>query len=288
MATPAAGRISTQLAAAVPAPISTDDYTFLQQYVYQQSGIVLDANKHYLLESRLMPIVRQHKLSSIAELCNRLRSVQHPQLQQQVVEAMTTNETLFFRDASPFDALRTEILPWLIEQRSALKTLRFWSAAASSGQEAFSLAMLLLDLGLANWHIQILATDLSEQVLQRARTARYLQIEVNRGLPASYLVKYFKHEGLEWQLNDEVRRMVQFQRFDLRDFPAGFGPFDIVFCRNVLIYFDLETKKKILKTLRHTMHTDAHLILGAAETTLNLDDTFQRIPVGKAVFYKLK
>jgi chemotaxis protein methyltransferase CheR len=288
MATPATGRISTPLAAAVPAPISPGDYTFLQQYVYQQSGIVLDDNKHYLLESRLLPIVRQHKLTSIADLCDRLRSPQSPELKQQVIEAMTTNETLFFRDASPFDALRSEVLPRLIEQRSSMKTLRFWSAAASSGQEAYSLAMLLREIGLANWHIQILATDLSEQVLQRARAARYLQIEVNRGLPAPYLVKYFKHEGLEWQLKDEIRRMVQFQRFDLRDFPTGFGPFDVVFCRNVLIYFDLETKKKILRALRQTMHNDAHLVLGASETTLNLDDTFQRVPVGKAIFYKLK
>jgi len=266
--------------------MGTENLRFLADYIYRESGIVLDEEKRYLLEARLTPILQKAQLDSFDALCTSLRTNGNL-LRKQVVEAMTTHETLFFRDSAPFDALKTEILPPLIEQRKALRKLTFWSAAASSGQEAYSLAMILLEMGLGDWNIQILGTDLSEQILSRAREGRYLQIEVNRGLPASFLVKYFERKGTEWQLREDVRRMVRFEKFDLRESMRTKGPFDVIFCRNVLIYFDVETKKKILGELRGALFTGGYLALGGAETTLNLDEKFHRVTIGKAVFYQV-
>jgi len=266
--------------------ILLENYRFLKDYVYKESGIVLDDDKHYLVESRLMPVAVQEHLASLDALCAALRGNATPFLHRRVVEAMTTHETLFFRDVVPFDALRTGILPLLIEQRKSTRKLAFWSAAASSGQEAYSLAMLLLEAGLGGWNIQILGTDLSEQILARAREGRYMQIEVNRGLPASYLLKYFERQGLDWQIRDSVRRMVTFEPFDLRKSMQAKGPFDVIFCRNVLIYFDVETKKKILGELRGALFPGGYLVLGGAETTLNLDEKFRRLPAGRTTFYQ--
>ncbi|MBL8174965.1 MAG: protein-glutamate O-methyltransferase CheR [Bryobacterales bacterium] len=268
--------------------IQPENYRFLQDYIYRESGIVIDADKHYLLEARLAPVARKQQVDTLNDLCNLLRATSaRGELRQQVVEAMTTHETLFFRDLAQYDAVRTAILPPLIEQRKHTRQLSFWSAAASSGQEVYSLAMMLLEMGLGDWRINILATDLSEQILDRAREGRFMQIEVNRGLPVSYLVKYFTRQGLDWQLKENVRRMVRFQKFDLRDSMRTLGPFDIVFCRNVLIYFDQETKKKILEGIRGTLHNGGHLMLGGAETTLSLTDSFARVTVGQAVLYRV-
>ena len=266
--------------------ILAENYRFLRDYIYRESGIVLDDDKHYLLEARLLPVAQQMRLASLDALCAALRSSADPPLQKKVVEAMTTHETLFFRDMAPFDALKTTILPPLLELRKATRKLTFWSAAASSGQEAYSLAMLLIEMGLENWNIQILATDLSEQILARAREGRYLQIEINRGLPANYLLKYFDRQGLDWQIKDRLRRMVRFEPFDLRQSMRTKGPFDLIFCRNVLIYFDVDTKKKILRELRGALFPGGHLLLGSAETTLNLDDQFRRVAVGRATLYQ--
>ena len=268
------------------AEIDAESYKFLQDYVYRESGIVLDGDKRYLLEARLTCIVRQRQLTSMNGLCALLQANNDAVLKRQVVEAMTTHETTFFREPAQYDALKTLILPGLIEQRRDTRKLSFWSAAASSGQEAYSLAMMLLDMGLGDWSIQILGTDLSTQVLERAQAGKYMQIEVNRGLPVSYLVKYFMRSGLDWQLKDEVRRMVRFMPFDLRQSMRALGPFDIVFCRNVLIYFDIENKRKILAELRETLFHGGYLLLGGSETTLNLDNRFERKIVGPAVFYQ--
>jgi len=266
--------------------LHADNYRFLRDYIYRESGIVLDDDKHYLLETRLIPIVQQSHLESLDALCAALRSQGDPPLHRKVVEAITTHETLFFRDMSPFDALRTEILPPLIERRKDIRKLTFWSAAASSGQEAYSLGMMLLEMGLEGWNIQILGTDLSEQILARAREGRYMQIEVNRGLPAKYLFAYFDRLGLDWQLKDRVRNMVRFEQFDLRKSMRTKGPFDVILCRNVLIYFDVETKKQILRELRGALFPGGHLVLGGAESTLNLDNEFLRVPAGRTVFYQ--
>jgi chemotaxis protein methyltransferase CheR len=267
--------------------ISPENYRFLQEFVYRESGIVLEEDKHYLLQARLMPIMRKDQLGSLDEVCSSLRAGR-ADLRLRVVEAMTTNETLFFRDPAQYEALKTTMLPALMKQRELSRRLSFWSAAASSGQEAYSLAIMLIEMGVIaqGWSVQIVGTDLSGQVLDRARDARFLQIEVNRGLPAHYLVKYFTRQGLEWQLKDQVRSMVRFERFDLRQSPAALGSFDVIFCRNVLIYFDIATKKKILAGLRSALRDDGCLLLGGAEAILDLDGQFSRQVVGQAAVYR--
>jgi chemotaxis protein methyltransferase CheR len=269
------------------AEISPQSYYFFQTFISRESGIVLDDDKRYLIEARLMPIALKLRLYSLNDLCVLLQTTADPSVRQQVVEAMTTNETFFFREATQYDALKSTILPELMQERQMTRRISIWSAAASTGQEAYSLAMLLLEMGLGNWNISIMGTDLSDATVQKARAGKYLQIEVNRGLPAALLVKYFKREGLEWQLKDEVRRMVRFEQGDLRRDTQAMGPFDLVFCRNVLIYFDVETKRKILARIRRSLLPGGHLLLGGSETTLNLDDRFARRQVGTAMLYQL-
>ena len=226
--------------------ILPENYRFLQALVYSQVGIVLENNKNYLFESRLVPIVKQLELGSINALCEHILAKRDPAIGQQVVEAMTTNETYFFRDPAQYEAIRTVLLPRLKEERKATRKLRFWSAASSTGQEAYSLAMLLLEEGLKDWDAQILGTDFSSKVVERANAADYQQIEVNRGLPAALLIKHFHRSGLNWQLSESVRRMTHFETIDLRKRMRTLGPFDLVFCRNVMIYFDNETKRNIM------------------------------------------
>ncbi|HXM42463.1 MAG TPA: CheR family methyltransferase [Bryobacteraceae bacterium] len=264
-----------------------ESYRFLQDYVYSQSGIVLEGDKRYLLEARLMPIVKQVGLSNLNDLCAMLGGpATNAVLRRQVIEAMTTNETFFFRDPAQYDALRTVVVPSLILLRQDTRKISFWSAASSSGQEAYSLAMMLLEMGLGGWKIKIQGTDLSTQMAERAGAGKYLQIEVNRGLPVGYLVKYFTRAGLEWQLKDEVRRMVDFTTFDLRQRMSARGPFDVVFCRNVLIYFDVEAKRKVLDEIHGTLFRGGYLLLGGSETTLNLTNRFERRIIGQAVLYQ--
>ncbi len=265
--------------------ILPENYRFLQQHVYSQVGIVLEDNKHYLFESRLAPIVKQLGLDSANDLCTLLYARRNADLAHLVAEAMTTNETYFFRDPSQYEAIRTVWLPKLREDRRATRALRFWSAAASTGQEAYSLAMLLMEEQLESWNIDILGTDFSEKVLERARAGLFQQIEVNRGLPASLLVKHFRRTGLDWQLSDEVRRMVRFETIDLRKSMSALGPFDLVFCRNVMIYFDNETKRKIMKEIHGTLTKGGWLLLGGAESAFGLEAWFERVVVGNLTIY---
>lgn len=267
------------------AEIHSENYRFLQNHVYSQAGIVLGEDKHYLFESRLAQIVRQLRLGSINDLCALLRDTRETDVGRQVVEAMTTNETYFFRDPAHYEAIRTVLLPRLKEERKDTKRLRFWSAAASTGQEAYSLAMLLREDGLADWNVQILGTDFSSQVVERARSGKYQQIEVNRGLPAALLVKYFRRSGMEWQLSEPARGMARFETIDLRKSMRTLGPFDLVFCRNVMIYFDAETKRNILRELHSTLFRGGWLLLGGAETAFGVEDCFERQTVGNATVY---
>jgi chemotaxis protein methyltransferase CheR len=267
------------------AEIHSDNYRFLQEHIYAQAGIVLEGDKHYLFESRLTPIVKQLGLASINDLCALLRATRPADVNRQVVEAMTTNETYFFRDPAQYDAIRSVLLPRIKQERRDTKKLRFWSAASSTGQEAFSLAMLLLEDGLGDWNVQILGTDFSSQVVERARSAKYHQIEVNRGLPAVQLVKYFRRAGVEWQLSEQVRKMVTFETIDLRKSLRAHGPFDLVFCRNVMIYFDADTKKHILKELHGTLFRGGWLLLGGAETAFGAEEWFERQMMGGATVY---
>jgi len=267
------------------AEIHAENYRFLQEHVYARAGIVVENGKHYLFENRLSPIVRQLGLGSINDLCALMMATSEPDIGRQVAEAMTTNETYFFRDPAQYAAIRSKLLPRLKQERRDTKRLRFWSAAASTGQEAYSLAMVMLEEGLADWNVQILGTDFSAQVLDRARAGKYQQLEVNRGLPAPQLVKYFRRAGTDWQLGDAVRRLVRFETIDLRESMRAMGPFDLVFCRNVLIYFDADTKKKILRELHGTLFRGGWLLLGGAETAFGTDEWFERQTVDGATVY---
>jgi chemotaxis protein methyltransferase CheR len=236
-----------------------------------------------------MPIVREEKLNSISALVAQLRKRPQNGLHMRVVEAMTTNETSFFRDVAPFEGLRLHALPDLIARRASERRLRIWCGAASSGQEPYSLAMLMLEHfpALATWDVKIIATDLSQEILQRAKTGRYSQLEVNRGLPAPMLIKYFERAGLEWQIKDSVRKLVQFEELNLIRPWKGLPSCDFVFMRNVLIYFDVPTKKDILGKIRKVMRPDGYLFLGSAETTMNIDSNFNRVQLGKSSCYSI-
>ena len=266
--------------------LSADNYRFLRDYIHLESGILLGEDKDYLLHNRLAPILAQEKLDSLDELCRLLRGASKGKYRRHVVEAITTHETLFFRDMGVFEALGKTILPEIGAHRKPARTIRIWSAACSSGQEPYSLAMLLLEHGFGNWDIQIVATDLSSKILERARTGRFFQIEVNRGLPASLLVKYFQRCEREWQIQESVRRMVSFVPFDLRDDMSVLGKFDIVLCRNVLIYFDVPSRKKILAGISQVLFPGGYLLMGSSETTFSLSGSYSRRCLDKAVFYQ--
>jgi chemotaxis protein methyltransferase CheR len=264
--------------------LQPENLAFLQQHVYTKSGIVLDGDKQYLMEARLWPLVRARGLASLNDLCAAMRVAGDGSLDRDVVEAMTTNETYFFREPAQFDALRTVLLPELVESRRDTRRLSFWSAASSSGQEAYSLAMLLLEMGLEGWTIQILGTDLNSRMLRQAESGRYSQLEVNRGLPAQLLVRYFRRVGLEWEIHERARRLVRFQSFDLRARMSGLGPFDLVLCRNVLIYFDLPTRQKIIAEVYGTLFRGGRLLLGGSETAATAGG-FGRRSVGGTTVY---
>jgi len=256
--------------------MNTADFEFLSAILKQRSGLVLTEEKAYLLESRLMPVARKFGFAGLPELVAMVREDRPEDLLCDITEAMTTNESLFFRDMKPFEQLRTLVVPELVEKRAAQRTLRIWSAAASSGQEPYSIGILLKELGdmLEGWDIQILATDISADMLNRARAGLYTQFEVQRGLPIATLVKYFKQVGEKWRLDAGIRSMVKFKEFNLLDDTAALGQFDIVFCRNVLIYFDQQTKSEVLGRISSIMPNDGVLYLGGAETVLGITDKF--------------
>jgi chemotaxis protein methyltransferase CheR len=269
--------------------MTDQDFDFVRTLLRERSAIALDDGKKYLVESRLAPMVRELKLESIADLVELLRAPLSQGLQRQVVEAMVTTETTFFRDLHPFEALRKAVIPELVRKRQNERRLNIWCAACSTGQEPYSLALLLREHfpDLAGWKVNILATDLSREVLARARDGRYSQIEVNRGLPAALLVKHFRQQGNSWQLHDELRGMVDFQELNLVRAWPPLPRMDVVFLRNVMIYFDVETKKAILGRMANVLQTDGYLLLGGAETTFNLDDSYQRLEQFKTGFYQL-
>lgn len=269
--------------------LSAHEASFVQNLVYRRSAIVLDDSKHYLIESRLEPVALQSGFKSIAELIGAANS-NKPELQTKIVEALTTNETFFFRDVLPFECLRQKLLPSFMQVRSTTRSLRIWSGACSTGQEPYSIAMLLAEHfpALADWSVRILATDLAEAQLSRARAARYHQLEMNRGLPAQYMVKYFDRVDALWEVKPAVRARVELAQLNLIDaWTLPLRP-DIVFLRNVLIYFDHETKKRILERVRQSIAPDGVLFLGSAETTLNIDDKWERVTDGKFSYYRVR
>jgi chemotaxis protein methyltransferase CheR len=255
------------------------DYDFLRCALKERSGLALAADKHHFLESRLLPLARRAGFSGLGELVLALKTARDAALMDAVVEAMTTNESFFFRDKLPFDHFRRSIMPALLAARRGSRSIRIWCAAAATGQEPYSIALALKEMerAIAGWRIEILATDISSGVLDRARRGLYTQFEVQRGLPVKLLVKYFTQVGEQWQIAPEVQAMVKFRRFNLLSDFASLRSFDVILCRNVLIYFDQNTKSNVLCRLAGTLASDGYLILGATETALGLSDRFKMI-----------
>lgn len=266
--------------------MTPQDYDYLRKLLKTRSGLVLSADKHYLVESRLLPIARKSGLFNLTGLVAKLRGPGAEPLTVEVVEAMTTNESFFFRDKLPFDQFRDTIMPALMAARSARRRIRIWCAACSTGQEPYSLAIALKEMGkdLRGWRIEILATDLSGEVLEKARSGVYSQFEVQRGLPALMLIKYFTQAGETWQIAPELRDMVKFKPLNLLNDFANLGRFDLVLCRNVLIYFDQATKIGVLERLADNMERDGFLVLGGAETVVGLTDRFRPIPDKRGLY----
>jgi len=267
--------------------INLSAFTFVSDMVKQDAAIVVGPGKEYLVESRLLPIARAEGFGDVGALIARLQLNPDERLRRQVVEAMTTNETSFFRDRDPFTLLKQVVFPELCRKRSATHRINIWSAACSSGQEPYSIAMSALDHPLitSDWQLQVLATDISEDILQRADKGRYSQLEVNRGLPAAMLVRHFERAETDWKVVPAVRNMVKFKRLNLGD-PFDLPMMDVVFLRNVLIYFDAGTKTDVLQRVRRVLKPDGFLFLGGSETTIGLDDGFERVAVGNATVYR--
>ncbi len=264
-----------------------DDFQFITQMLKKQSGIIIGEDKLYLLETRLMPVARVNGKSSIEELIAALRGGD-AELVKAVVEAMTTNETFFFRDSTPFTQFKEVVLPQLLETRAKTKKIRIWCAACSSGQEPYSLAMILDEVSakMPGWNVEIIGTDLSLDILKKALVASYTQFEVQRGLPIQYLIKHFVKDGDTWALSDKIKSKVTFKQLNLLNDFTSLGTFDVVFCRNVLIYFDLETKRDILSRIAARMSPDACLFLGGAETVLGVSDAFLPVAGQRGVYKK--
>jgi chemotaxis protein methyltransferase CheR len=254
---------------------SISGYGYLRELIYSLSQNVLDPSRDYLFDTRLSRLMRNQGMTSIGELVHRLRTSKNPSLEMAVAEAMTINETSFFRDVRPFDLLRTELLPQIIEARRPVRTLRLWSAACSTGQEAYSLAMLLLESfpALAGWNLSIEGTDLSSEVVERAQSGCYHRIEINRGLPARFVVRFFDHSGEDWTVKPEIRRLCRFRQANLcapslpfnRIPNSDMGRFDVIFLRNVMLYFGMDTRRTLLAGIHRLLAADGLLFLGSSE-----------------------
>ena len=263
-------------------------FDYVRELVLARSAIVLEPGKEYLVESRLAPVARRHGFATLDELAAAMARVPFGAMHRQTVEAMTTNETSFFRDIHPFDALRKAVLPEIIARKAATRELNIWCGAASTGQEPYSVAMLLREgfPALRSWKVTFLATDIASGVLARARAGRYTQLEVNRGLPAPLLVKHFTKDGTEWQISDDIRGMVEFRELNLIEPWPSMPTIDVVFLRNVLIYFDESTKRRILERVRRVMSPQGYLLFGSAETTMGLDQQFDRFQYERGIAYR--
>jgi chemotaxis protein methyltransferase CheR len=266
--------------------VTPSDYDFICKLLKGRSGLMLSADKHYLVESRLLPVARRAGLQGLPELIQKLRGPAAEPLTVEVVEAMTTNESFFFRDKIPFDHFREFIMPRLLAARVAQRRIRIWCAAAASGQEPYSLAITLKEMGaqIAGYRTEIVATDISNEILEKAKSGIYSQFEVQRGLPIQLLVKYFSQVGDMWQISPDIKTMVQYRPLNLLNDFSAIGTFDIVFCRNVLIYFEQATKIDVLNRIARITAPDGYLTLGAAETVIGLTDTFRAVQERRGVY----
>ncbi|HYX14462.1 MAG TPA: protein-glutamate O-methyltransferase CheR [Nostoc sp.] len=269
--------------------VSSTDFEYLRELVHHHSAVVLFGDKTYLAELHLQPIVELAGFASIADLVTYLRTEPFNSLHAQTIEALVTNETSFFRDSHPFEALKKYILPELIKQRESERSLNIWCAACSNGQEPYSIAILIHEHfpTLLNWPVKLIATDFSTKVLARAREGHYNQLEMNRGLPKNIRDHYFQKLETHWQIKEQIRQIVDFRELNLLQSWSSLPQFDVIFLRNVLIYFDVVTKKALLKKIKQQLRPDGYLFLGSGETTISLDESFKRVLFDKAICYRL-
>ncbi len=270
--------------------ITASEFDFVREMIRKKSGIVLEPGKEYLVEARLTTLARQQKVESLSALIARVKASSADPLYKLVIEAMTTNETSFFRDLHPFEALKRVVIPALTASRAVTRSLSIWCGASSTGQEPYTIAMTLREAipNIDEWKVTFIATDISSEMVAKSKAGRYNQIEVNRGLPAPLMVKYFTKQGLEWEISPKLRSMIDFREMNLTQPWPGMQPFDIVFMRNVLIYFDGDTKRDILRRVRSLMRPDGYLFLGSAETTMGLDDAYERTQIEKSGCYRIR
>jgi chemotaxis protein methyltransferase CheR len=265
--------------------ISQKDFDSFRKLIQEKSAIVLEPGKEYLIENRLTPLVKKIGLTSFADLFQQIQ--RNADLLSKVVDAMTTNETLFFRDKHPFEALRDFVLPNLIKARESRKELNIWSAACSAGQEAYSIAIILKEHfpQLSDWKVKILCTDISNAMLERVKEGVFSQLEINRGMPINLLVKYFKKEGLDWVVSEELKSMLEVKYLNLAETWSLLYQMDLVFMRNVLIYFDLKTKEEIVQKIQKVLRSDGYLFLGSTESMLTVDSCFKTVQHNKTTLY---
>ena len=268
--------------------LSAADFEYVAQLVRREAAIVLAPGKEYLVEARLLPVAREAGAPSVAAFLAELQRRPDPMLQRCIIDALTTNETSWFRDREPFTALGEVIVPELIRTRAGTRKVRVWSAASSSGQEAYSIAITLQEALPAGWSYEILGSDISSEMIRRAGIGEYSQVEVNRGLPAPQLIQYFERDGPHWRVTPALRRHVSFQLLNLTGPLPSMPPFDVIFLRNVLIYFDVGTKKAVLRNIARLLRPDGWLFLGAAETTIGIDDNYERLAAGRTSAYRLR
>ncbi len=268
--------------------LSQSDFAFVSALVRREASIVLAPGKEYLVEARLIPVARQVGAAGVAEFLAELQRRPDAAHQRRIVDALTTNETSWFRVREPFAALTDVVLPQLIKSRASARKVRLWSAASSSGQEAYSLAITLQESLPPGWSYEIVGSDISTEMIKRAETAEYSQVEVNRGLPAGQLVQYFERAGVHWRITPALRRNVSFRQMNLTAPLPAMPPFDVVFLRNVLIYFDVATKKTVLRNVARLLRPDGWLFLGAAETTIGIDDNYERVAAGRTSAYRIR
>jgi chemotaxis protein methyltransferase CheR len=270
--------------------ISPADFQYICDLTRRLAAIEMDSGKEYLVQSRLSPIAADAGCRDLSEFVRRVRMEETGPLAGKVIDALTTNETLFFRDCHPFEALRKVIIPELMERRKQERRLSIWSAAASTGQEAYSFSIMLKENfpELVNWKVELVGTDISPTALAQAREGRYSKIEMNRGLAAPLLIRYFQQQDNRWVLRDDIRKMVEFREMNLAGSWHGLPVFDLVFIRNVMIYMSLDTRRKILRNLRGHIAPDGYLLLGSSENLLQTDEGFDPVEVNNSLFYKLR
>ncbi|MEV6629846.1 protein-glutamate O-methyltransferase CheR [Actinoplanes sp. NPDC051470] len=268
--------------------LSQSDFSYVSTLVRREASIVLAPGKEYLVEARLIPVARAVGAAGVAEFLSDLQRRPDKANERLVVDALTTNETSWFRDREPFTALTDVVLPDLVKSRGAQRKLRVWSAASSSGQEAYSLAITMQEHLPPGWSFEIVGSDISTEMVKRAETAEYSQVEVNRGLPAAQLVQYFERAGAHWRVMPALRRNISFKLMNLTAPLPPMPPFDVIFLRNVLIYFDVATKKNVLRNVARLLRPDGWLFLGAAETTIGIDDNYERVAAGRTSAYRIR